>query len=92
MKEKIIIVGLRSIDPIPLVFGADCSPGYFCEVLSTHRNGFQLPGFDCWFAFLTNPFSAIRLNDAREATPYLTALCDHDPGRWRPLILLTIFE
>ncbi len=92
MVNKFLIVGLRSIDPIPVGFGSDCLPGYFCQVLSTHRNGFQLPGIDGWFAFLTNPFSAMEFDSGPETIPFLELLCESDPGRWRPLTVISTFR
>ena len=91
MVQRYIIVGLRSTDPAPVGFGSDCLPGYFCQVLSTHRRGFQLPGIEGWFAFSTNPFSCVQFETGESAIPYLEALCSNDKGRWRPLSVISIF-
>ena len=92
MIEKIVIVGLRAIDPLPVGFGSDCLPGYLCEATETHRRGFQLPGVAGWYAFKTDSLQALEFDSEINARFYIQLLLKHDPGRWRPLTMVTIFK
>lgn len=67
-------------------------PGYFGLALSTHRQYFELPGYNDLFCFSASPVSAMRFSTQEEAEVYLQALCESGNGRWRPLTIITIFE
>lgn len=92
MNKHFIIVGLRALNPLPVGFGSDRLPGYLSAATSNHRRGFQLPGIEGWFAFVTNPLSACLFESEDEALPWLQALLDADKGTFRPLALMPVYQ
>jgi hypothetical protein len=84
-----VIIGLRATHPTIL---GEQLPGYFGEAMSTHRNGFQLPGDDSFFAWFTNPHHAMRFEREGDADHLVALLvADKNFGWFGPITVLPVY-
>lgn len=90
MKNKWVIVGLRAIHPVVgLGFGESNLPGYLGRATEHHRKGFQLPGYNGWWAWYTGPWHAEQFDEPD--LKLVECLCLNDPGWFRPITLVQIY-
>lgn len=91
MDKQFIVVGLRAIHPVPGGF-TDCLPGYLGEATYKHRYGFQLREPNDYYAWYTNPFSALRYKSESEALVMVGDLVEYDKSGWnKPYTILTVY-